>query len=81
MKSIYYISIVLLLYSCSEPGWKGKKEIKQVKETSVTKTDFPLSSVSIMKVGECEYVFWENSYGSDMEHYEGCSNPKHDKSH
>lgn len=26
----------------------------------------------IEKIGECDYVFWFNGYGSDMEHYNRC---------
>lgn len=28
--------------------------------------------LSIVKVGECQYVLWHNDYGSDMEHYGAC---------
>lgn len=36
-------------------------------------------SIEIVKVRDCEYVLWYYGYGSDMEHYEGCTNPKHCK--
>lgn len=26
----------------------------------------------IEKIGKCDYVFWFNGYGSDMEHYNSC---------
>lgn len=33
--------------------------------------------VEIIKIRDCDYVFWHNSYGSDMEHYQGCLNTNH----
>ena len=34
-------------------------------------------TVEIVKIRDCDYVFWENGYGLDMEHYAGCVNPDH----
>lgn len=32
-------------------------------------------TIEVIKVRQCEYVLWHHGYGSDMEHYGGCSNP------
>lgn len=32
--------------------------------------------VYVKKIRNCDYVFWQNSYGSDIEHAGDCTNPK-----
>lgn len=33
--------------------------------------------VAVVKIKDCEYVFWDYYRGSDMEHYAGCTNAAH----
>jgi hypothetical protein len=70
-----YLVLVAVLSSCeSEP----KQKIEQSKSNAETyETKARYKDIEIVKVRDCEYVLWHNSYGSDMEHYEGCENPKH----
>ena len=35
--------------------------------------------VEIVRVRDCEYVLISTRWGTDIEHYEGCENPKHYK--
>ena len=71
-KLISYTSCTLLLavlFSCT-PEQKIQEDIEKEKYTSNTE---------IIKIRNCEYVLWHNGYGSDMEHYEGCTNVEHCK--
>lgn len=69
MKDILIIVFVVLLTSACSPGGEA---------VNVEKGEFyKLNQTQIVKIRNCEYVFWHNGYGSDMEHYEGCENKEH----
>lgn len=36
-----------------------------------------INELELVKFNGCWYVLWHNSYGSDMEHHEGCTNTVH----
>ena len=76
-RHLLYTLLVAVLVSC---GDETKQNIEQI-ETPIGeryKSNWNADlDIEIVKVRDCEYVLWHNSYGSDMEHYEGCENPKH----
>lgn len=88
MKNLIYctISFVLInvLYSC---GFKSEAKAEQEKVKSgeieyyddnyISNYDCDNCDINIVKVRDCEYVFWHNGNGSDMEHYADCNNPNH----
>lgn len=78
MKTVTLL-IAILLLGCNPETPQQKALKKHEKEKSTTK-GYHDGSVYISKVRDCEYVFWHKEYGSDMEHYEGCTNPIHTKS-
>lgn len=46
---------------------------KEISVVDVTTDDPHYSAkLSIVTVGECQYVLWHHGYGSDMEHYGAC---------
>ena len=54
------------------------KEGNTDQQVDANTSNVPYKGIVVIKVKDCEYVLWENGYGSDMEHYEGCKNPIHD---
>ncbi len=64
--------LLLALYGCETT--QNKRESYDVESTKEL-----YETCEIVKVRNCEYVLWHNSYGSDMEHYEGCKNEEHVK--
>ena len=91
MKNLIYctISFVLInvLYSCGFNSEEVKAEQEKVKsgeieyydDNFISDFDCDNCDINIVKVRDCEYVFWHNGYGSDMEHYADCNNPNHKK--
>lgn len=72
-----YTLLVAVLASC---GSESEQNIEQNKKPTGERYKSTFNrdlDIEIVKVRDCEYVLWHNSYGSDMEHYEGCENPKH----
>ena len=70
-----YFVLVAVLSSC---GTEPKENIEQeIDNREIYIVDGTYDEVQIIKVRNCEYVFWHNGYGSDMEHYEGCNNGEH----
>jgi hypothetical protein len=80
LKLILILILIFLVVSCvpfvpeeNTLNTKGERY-----NTNRKKRDWD-NDIEIIKVRDCEYVFWHNGYGSDMEHYEGCTNPIHYK--
>lgn len=79
-QGIYLLCIILVgvIVYC---GNKLQQNINQARKNSNKeryKSNFVKKiNIETIKVRNCEYVLWHNGYGSDMEHYEGCENPKH----
>ena len=72
--TIYFV-LVAVLSSC---GTEPKENIEQeIDNREIYIVDGTYDEVQIIKVRNCEYIFWHNGYGSDMEHYEGCNNAEH----
>ncbi len=77
-RHLLYILLVAVLVSCgNEPKQNIEQEDKPIGERYKSKLTYYKWDIEIIKVRDCEYVLWHNGYGSDMEHYEGCENPKH----
>lgn len=74
MKTILIV-ICLVVVGCS-PSPTPINEGGSVRETYSDKYG---DYLEIATVRDCKYVLWYNGSGSDMEHYEGCTNPKHCK--
>lgn len=70
MKKLF---VLFLLISCGTKPQDENKSIEKIKNYIPDRT----YSVEIVKVKDCDYVFWNKGYGSDMEHYAACSNPLH----
>lgn len=79
MKKINYTLALLfavIMASC------GGSERHETEENSSGKFYYIKSNsdghyLEIIMVRDCEYVLWHRGYGSDMEHYAGCTNPIH----
>ena len=72
MRIVLLISVVsCLLFSCGDE----RNSEERFGEIYYQKSRYEY--IEIVKVRDCEYVVWRNSYGSDMEHYEGCQNILH----
>lgn len=65
MKRIITLLIIISFFGCKD---------RQREQSS---KEFYSNNIEVVKVRNCEYVLWHNSYGSDMEHYAGCSNNEH----
>lgn len=74
MKTILIV-ICLVVVGCT-PSSTPTNKLEPTRENYSDKYGF---NVSIATVRDCKYVLWYNGSGSDMEHYEGCTNPKHCK--
>lgn len=75
INKLLLLSLIISICSCQE---EPKQNEKPIGERYKSNWDRDLD-IEIVKVRDCEYVLWHNSYGSDMEHYEGCENQNHCK--
>lgn len=71
-----YFVLVAVLSSCGTEDKENIEQEKDEREMYISDPKFK-ADLQILKVRNCEYVLWHNSYGSDMEHYEGCNNAEH----
>ena len=84
MRKLPILIVLLFVIGCGPSREDRMARLEERKERIKTNSDAQVYlsaysglAVEIMKVKDCEYVLWHNSYGSDMEHYEGCNNNKH----
>jgi hypothetical protein len=67
--------VLAFMLACS-----AEKKKEEAKEETITKEVLRVNQyteVEILQVKGCEYIFLNNGYGSDLEHYAACQNPKH----
>jgi hypothetical protein len=80
-KYLLYILLVAMPISCGNEYRQStnqkKKPIGEWYKSGNNQFNDEEWDLQIVKVRDCEYVLWHNWAGSDMEHYEGCDNPKH----
>lgn len=66
IRGILFIVCILLL-SCAPPETKRSYPSHEPDAY----VNIKMFEVAVVRVKDCEYVFWERGYGSDMEHYAG----------
>jgi len=76
-----------MLTSCDNGLMGHSREMKntsfqndsQKSDIAIYKPKAGFGSIEILKIKNCEYILWVYHTSCDMEHFEGCDNPKHQK--
>lgn len=74
MKTLLLFLIAALFYCCESADNLNANGTPRRELYNVTSN---FGDIEVVEIDSCEYVIWHNGYGSDMEHHEGCNNPKH----